>query len=122
MSERDSRTEIASSAIIASMGQKPASSTMSTARIRRIISSSTTRTFGTWIGSVDMVISFSLGGPERSRHPRNALGRLPLTDVRTHCCASRAEKASQFACGQRYLVSTRRSDHDQADRTESLEG
>ena len=33
---------------------KPASSTMSTARMRRIISSSTIRTFGTSAGSVDM--------------------------------------------------------------------
>src|ERR1700722_1938877 len=54
MSERDSRIDIASSALTASTGRNPASSTMSTARIRRIISSSTTSTFGTGVRSVDM--------------------------------------------------------------------
>src|SRR3954454_9676164 len=46
ISERDSRMESASSALTASTALKPASSTISTARIRSTISSSTTRTFG----------------------------------------------------------------------------
>src|SRR5215212_8509206 len=45
MSERDSRMASASSALTAWTAVKPASSTMSTARIRNTISSSTTRTF-----------------------------------------------------------------------------
>src|SRR3954452_21704114 len=59
MSERDSRMERASSALTASTGQKPASSTMSTARMRRIISSSTMRTFGISVGGADMVALLS---------------------------------------------------------------
>src|SRR5437588_7290649 len=46
MSERASRIARASSALTASSGVNPASSTMSTARMRSIISSSTTRTAG----------------------------------------------------------------------------
>src|SRR5947209_1559791 len=45
MSERDSRMASASSALTACTAVKPASSTISTARIRNTISSSTTRTF-----------------------------------------------------------------------------
>src|SRR3954449_13565272 len=45
MSERTSRMESASSALTASTAVNPASSTMSTARMRNTISSSTTRTF-----------------------------------------------------------------------------
>src|SRR6185437_10304386 len=52
MSERDSRMAIASSALTASTGVNPASSTISTARIRSTISSSTTRTLGTPVGAV----------------------------------------------------------------------
>jgi hypothetical protein len=44
MSERDWRIASASSALMASTAANPASSTMSTARMRNIISSSTTRT------------------------------------------------------------------------------
>ena len=54
MSDRDSRIEIAWSALMASTGQNPASSTMSTARIRNIISSSTIRTFGTTLEPDDI--------------------------------------------------------------------
>jgi hypothetical protein len=56
MSERDSRIEIAWSALTASTGLNPASSTISTARMRRIISSSTIRTFGTGVKSVDSLV------------------------------------------------------------------
>src|SRR6185369_5599104 len=45
MSERDSRSASASSALTASIAVNPASSTMSTARKRSTISSSTTSTF-----------------------------------------------------------------------------
>src|SRR5438270_12362483 len=45
MSERDSRMARASSALTACTAVNPASSTISTARIRNTISSSTTRTF-----------------------------------------------------------------------------
>src|SRR3954453_10655953 len=58
MSERDSRMESASSAFTASTAVNPASSTISTARIRSTISSSTTRTFGGMVGDVmtDLVL------------------------------------------------------------------
>jgi hypothetical protein len=46
ISERDSRIESASSALTASSELNPASSTISTARMRSTISSSTTRTVG----------------------------------------------------------------------------
>src|SRR3954452_1326415 len=60
MSERDSRMEMALSALTASTGQKPASSTISTARMRSTISSSTTRTFGTadeYVGMGGLILS-----------------------------------------------------------------
>src|SRR3954470_15952422 len=53
MSERDSRMARASSALTASTAVNPASSTMSTARRRNTISSSTTRTFVADVGGAD---------------------------------------------------------------------
>src|SRR5205807_8223506 len=67
MSERDSRMASASSALTASTAVKPASSTMSTARRRNTISSSTTRTFvedfagvEDWVDAWDMSLQLSL--------------------------------------------------------------
>src|ERR1700760_3665575 len=57
---------MASSALMASTEQNPASSTMSTARMRKIISSSTTRTFGTGGKSVD-IDSLTLSPESRFR-------------------------------------------------------
>src|SRR5271168_2319614 len=64
MSERDSRIAMASSAFTASTGVNPASSTISTARIRSTISSSTTRTLGTPVDPVSTGIlnSFAANG------------------------------------------------------------
>src|SRR3954452_15175153 len=56
MSDRDSRMASASSALTAWTAVKPASSTISTARIRNTISSSTTRTFVADAVGVDDVI------------------------------------------------------------------
>src|ERR1051325_7624737 len=56
MSERDSRIARASSALTACTAVKPASSTISTARIRNTISSSTTRTFVAGTGGGEDVV------------------------------------------------------------------
>ena len=64
---------MASSALTASTGLNPASSTMSTARIRRIISSSTMRTFGTGIDSLDT------GSLAHSPGSRSAIGPAGLS-------------------------------------------
>src|SRR6476620_10931449 len=71
MSERDSRMDSASSELTASTEWNPASSTMSTARMRKTISSSTTRTFGTSVESADM------GSLTLSKQPiKDLLGQL----------------------------------------------
>src|SRR4030081_155513 len=60
ISVRDSRMASASSALTASMAVNPASSTISTARMRNSISSSTTRTeagtAGTTAGSIETMV------------------------------------------------------------------
>src|SRR3954452_22697394 len=67
MSERDSRMPMASSAFTASMAVKPASSTISAARIRSTISSSTTSTFGTSVNPVEVGILLILRGNRKHR-------------------------------------------------------
>src|SRR3954453_10422723 len=67
MSERDSKMAIASSAFTASIALNPASSTISAARIRSTISSSTTSTFGTSVDPVDVGILFILRGNRKHR-------------------------------------------------------
>src|SRR3954462_3877677 len=84
MSERDSRMASASSALTASTAVKPASSTISTARIRNTISSSTTRTFVADAVGVDDVID-----PEDM-----ALG-LSFSDAMSRCRPARGPALQQ---------------------------
>src|SRR3954451_23887139 len=98
MSDRDSRIAMASSALTACTGQKPASSTISTARMRRIISSSTTRTFGKEVGVVDICVRhfpasadtigrcFEIDGLAASRHQTSFMNPdIGFTSAQTRC-------------------------------------
>src|SRR3954463_7903008 len=85
MSDRDSRMASASSALTAWTAVKPASSTISTARIRNTISSSTTRTFvvvgvGDVIDPEDMGLGFLV---EMRRTGAACSGRYSTTDTVT---------------------------------------
>jgi len=66
-----------------------------------------------------MVISLSLGGLSA---PRMLVSRLLLTDVSHPLLRFSSGEGQPIRLCQRYLVSARRSDHDQVDRTEALEG
>src|SRR5205085_7865321 len=86
MSERDSRMARASSALTACTAVKPASSTISTARIRNTISSSTTRTFVMGVGVADVTDSEDMLGDflySRSDESCHLLGRYRRTDTLT---------------------------------------
>src|SRR6476619_4688582 len=81
MSQRDSRMESASSALTASTAVNPASSTMSTARMRRTISSSTTRTFGGHsVGPDDIECLTSAPLFFVAREPHNKARTVPKLD------------------------------------------
>src|SRR5438105_1700424 len=104
MSEWDSRIESAWSASTASTGMKPASSTMSTARIRRTISSSTTRTFGKDLGWPDDMVDnflcdarFESGLAQMDQRLRDVAGRAGPADRLgvTNVARAKGRSASQ---------------------------
>src|SRR3954471_8584819 len=106
MSDRDSRIAMASSALTACTGQKPASSTISTARMRRIISSSTTRTLGNEVGDVDICARhfpgssdklgrrFAIVGLAARRHQTSFMNPdIGFTSAQTRCFEVRPDLA-----------------------------